>query len=273
VTSSAVLIGDTITRYIDECAVNEEWLTGRDPLIRPVDVRTATWRPWLRDGGSHRPKSYCPPCDEGRHAVALDVLDNLAPEVPGTADARITRRDLLQYSGRLEDGDDALVRLWVATMIWGAGTSNGRGPWRTAQGLADGPLVGVLRDTADLVRTDRISDAFRAFRVRGCGVAFFTKWFWTVSLAAPVGARALILDKRVVDCLNRMHRVSGIRGRAWWRDYPGYLDEVDAAVTRISSRYPGIDAEKVEYLLFERATGSDVGRLSLSAWLDAGHGT
>ncbi len=267
-TSSAQLIGDNITEYIDECAGHEQWLTGPDPLIRPVNVRTSTWRPWLQDGGSHRPKSYCRPGDERRHSVAVAVLDDLVPGANGRADARIARADLLEYSRRLDDGD-ALVRLWVATMIWGAGTSNGRGPWRTAQGLTDGRLVDVLRDTAELVRTSRITEAFHAFRVRGCGVSFFTKWFWTVSLAAPTCRRGLILDKRVVDYLTDIHRGSGVSSRAWWRDYPGYLADVDAAVIRISARYPGIDAEKVECLLFERATGSDAGRLSLSAWLEA----
>ncbi|MGY1810152.1 hypothetical protein ACI8AF_22525 [Blastococcus sp. SYSU D00669] len=268
-TPSAQLIAETIGEYVAAELVHERWIAEPVPLTRWTKVRTATWRPWLRDGGSHRPKSRCTPYDEARTEAALAVLDGLTRETHGRADARIERRDLLARSEKLSsDGDEGLIGLWVATMIWGSGMTNGRGPWRTAQGLAHGPLVDVLRETARLVRADQLDAAFQAFRVTGCGVSFFTKWFWAVSLAAESKGRAYVLDKRVVDCLILMHTQADVPSRRWWGQYAGYLDDLEAAAERLSQHYPGIDAEKVEYLLFEREAEIDDDRPPLIRWLE-----
>jgi len=52
-------------------------------------------------------------------------------------------------------------------MLWGSGTSNGRGPRYTAAALADRRLPLVLEQTAELVATSDLHAAHETFRVKG----------------------------------------------------------------------------------------------------------
>jgi hypothetical protein len=82
-------------------------------------------------------------------------------------------------SGRRAAGDrpEGLRDLFVAVMIWGSGTTNGRAPRYTGAALGDPRLPGVLDTTRDAVRAGELGRAYAEFRVRGVGRSFFT-CFW-----------------------------------------------------------------------------------------------
>lgn len=151
-----------------------------------------------------------------------------------------------------------LIRLWVATMMWGSGTSNGRGPWRTAQGLADRDMPTVLDRTFGLVAEGRLRDAYSAFDIDGCGESFFTKWLWSAALAdSTASPTPLILDRRVCDVLGIIYPPT----TAWRQPLgaTGYVEYVDQMSTVVSTLQetigPHMTAEKLEWLMFERPDG------------------
>jgi hypothetical protein len=147
-----------------------------------------TWRPWLEP-----------------HGVS-DVLRQGA--AGSTSKERLIGRQDLALLRDEAGGDPAgLRRLFVAVMIWGSGTTNGRGPRYTAAALSDQRLAGVLSRTAALVRSGDLAPAYTEFRIRGIGRPFFTKWFAAVD-DGSARERALILDSRVLQTLNALGWVS-----------------------------------------------------------------
>jgi hypothetical protein len=201
-----------VESFLEANPMHRSWIETERPLTRRVEIRTDTWRPWLGVGGYPGRRSYCghPPADIA--SAALNVLSGF-PNVESTLrrDRYVDRRELQRLaveaneSGKVYD----LVRLWVAVMIWGSGTSNGRGPWRTAQGLTSRELCPVLqmsvRDLGNPYSFDNFAGAYGDFRLTGSGESFFTKWFWAVSLCNPrPTARPLILDVRVRHVLKQV---------------------------------------------------------------------
>lgn len=238
--------------------------SSQEPLHREVPIRTATWRPWLEKGGhSDRGTKYKIP--KKHTEIARVFLEDL--ESSELRPVQIDRRMLVDLSAVAAKGADAdLIRLWVATMMWGSGTSNGRGPWRTAQGLADERLTSTLSATLALARSGNLVDAYRSWHLPGCGEAFFTKWFWTSALTSKATPTPLILDLRVRNSIAAAtdgHTIK-LRGAA---GYAAYCEGIQQVATRLAGEphLGHIDAEKVEWLLFDRGIGS------FYAWLGQGH--
>lgn len=219
---------------------------GPIPDKRSFPVYAATWHGWFDTTKlPERPRWS---------ELALDVLSDLEPDegVPAARDGRrIDRRYLLRLSqaAAADDSDDARVRLLFATMLWGSGTSNGRGPRYAAAALSDDRLVGVLRETAELVRSGDLAQAHRRFRVHGIGPSFLTKWFWALGLSTDARPRPLILDSIVAGTLADLSLRpwplygGGAPGR--YVDYVRLLDEW-------SNKLP-VSAEGIEQVLFEGA--------------------
>ncbi|GAA5008294.1 hypothetical protein GCM10025734_50250 [Kitasatospora paranensis] len=136
----------------------------RDRRQAPVRFRPQTWHPWLEPHAA-------------AHVLALGARIGGA----GHGDRLISRDDLAALRQEATGNEpDRLRDLFVAVMIWGSGTTNGRGPRYTADALSDPRLPHVLRTTRSAVRAGRLSAAYDGFALRGVGRSFFTKWFAAV---------------------------------------------------------------------------------------------
>ena len=71
-------------------------------------------------------------------------------------------------------------KLFLASMIWrfGGDREAGFGAWRTQQMMDSEHFDGTLKNTSDLVLEGRIRDAYDLFKIKWCGPAFFTKYFY-----------------------------------------------------------------------------------------------
>jgi hypothetical protein len=267
-----------VEEYLKIAPEHRGRVTAERPLERRVEIRSATWRPWLTAGGHpNRPTSFMGPLPQQPAAFAASVLDDLPliDQAKGRRDRYVDRKTVKDLAVEARHGGDReRVRLWVAVMMWGSGTSNGRGPWRTAQGLASDQLLRVLNDTASLVCDGDLGAAFEAFRLPGCGPSFFTKWFWAVSLTASPNPSPLILDERVLGALRLVApdaTTARYRGATGYEDY---VATVQQAVASLRQQWPHIDAEKVEWLLFDRPDRGKAGHNGgsepcLTTWLAA----
>ncbi|GAA2253339.1 hypothetical protein GCM10010232_47570 [Streptomyces amakusaensis] len=196
-----------------------------------VRFRPATWRPWLEPHGATRVLSAGTP----------------APGFPA-GDRLITRMDLATLRDRADDCPDGLRDLFTATMIWGSGTSNGRGPRHTAAALSDPRLPLALRTTRDAVRAGELRRAYERFAVRGVGRSFFTKWFAAADDRDAASPRALILDDRVLRSLNRLGWSSATAAGSRRRSlrYVTYVQSMHAWAEPLS-----LDASRLEWIMFE----------------------
>jgi hypothetical protein len=176
-----------LRRYLSDAADRREWVASPKPLDRSVVVHAETWRPWL-DGRKSLRTDWS--------AIAVSALDDLPMTGGGSAldERRVDRSTLMELSTELatEPTDERRVRLLVTTLLWGSGTSNGRAPRYAARTLLDERLAPTLTNTAALVASGHLAEAHDAFRVRGIGPSFFTKWFWVVGLATATEPRPLI---------------------------------------------------------------------------------
>ncbi|MFF4168882.1 hypothetical protein [Streptomyces sp. NPDC001744] len=196
----------------------------------PVRFRPGTWRPWLEP---HR---------------AAHVLDIGVPSTGGVrGDRLVGRDDLAALRDRVGDDPDGLRDLFVAVMIWGSGTTNGRGPRYTGAALADPRLPAVLRSTREAVRAGDLGGAYRKFVLRGVGRSFFTKWFRTVDDRDAPCERALILDDRVFRSLNALGWSSweAAGTRHWPTRYTTYVHHMHDWASSM-----GVTADWLEWFLF-----------------------
>jgi len=204
---------------------------------REHPFRPATWRPRFV-----------------RFPAAKSVLDEFATDATPNG-GRITRKNLVELSRACDSGDpDDLVRLFVATMLWGSGTSNGRGPRYTAEALDDPRLVPSLASTREMVLNGDPGQAYVRFRSSGVGPAFYTKWFWAAGLERELSPMPLILDARVWSSLGALEWDSReSAGSKRWKDrYPAYLTAMEGWARDLQ----GVnDAEHLEQMLFQWAGG------------------
>ncbi|MET9809009.1 hypothetical protein [Streptomyces halstedii] len=205
---------------------------------KAVRFRPETWRPWLEPHG------------------AAHILDAGWERATGPGADRLIDRDGLtavrERAGADRNGDpggdaDGLRDLFVAVMIWGSGTTNGRGPRHTAAALSDPRLPTVLRATRASVRKGDLGAAYSQFAVRGVGRSFFTKWFAAVDDWGPECDRALILDDRVFRSLNALgwssREAAGTRRRP--TRYTTYVSTMHGWAREL-----GTTADRLEWILF-----------------------
>ena len=125
----------------------------------------------------------------------------------GSFPDRIARADLTREAARpdLFDDDLATGRLFATTMMWGSGTTNGRGPRNTNAALSTHGVLDTLREARARVLD---GDAGRAYglhkRIGGVGPSFLTKWLWVVGSTADVVPRPLIQDQLVWNGLGKL---------------------------------------------------------------------
>ena len=233
-------------------------LNSPGPLKRTIHLNPELWSPWIVDGRIQKSSEVDPHPPEIRKS-AHAVLERVVQD-----SNTLSRLDLLdlatQAQGSLNEPqqDEALIALWVATMMWGSGTTYRRGPWRTSQGLRFPHIHESLQTTRQLIADGDLKSAFAMLsfgplKIPGCGVAFFTKWLWAASLTEtepPI--RPLILDARVKASIKKAtgptNWVTGADG------YLSYCQTLDAIAHRLtdSTKLAGITSEKVEWLLFYR---------------------
>ncbi|MFH8223558.1 hypothetical protein ACH4C2_27950 [Streptomyces sp. NPDC018057] len=198
---------------------------------KPVRFRPRTWRPRLE---RHR----------AAHVLAIGAECANGP----SGDRLISRGDLDHLRDRVVDDDPSSLRdLFVAVMIWGSGTTNGRGPRYTEAALSDPRMPDVLRATRKAVRAGDLSGAYRQFALDGVGRSFFTKWFAAVDDRDAAYDRALILDNRVFRSLNALGWTSwkAAGTRHWPIRYAAYVSAMHEWATSL-----GVTADRLEWLLF-----------------------
>ncbi|WP_325063630.1 8-oxoguanine DNA glycosylase OGG fold protein [Streptomyces marianii] len=181
---------------------------------------------------------------------AAHVLD-IGVECPGApaGDRLIERSDLARLRDLAGDDDDGLRDLFVAVMVWGSGTTNGRGPRYTEAALSDPRLSRVLGATRDAIRSGDLSGAYRQFVLKGVGRSFFTKWFAAVDDREATCERALILDDRVFRSLNALGWSSwkAAGTRHWPTRYVTYVSAMHDWASSL-----GVTPDWLEWLLFHR---------------------
>lgn len=198
----------------------------------PVRFHPLIWGPWLQEGGGSK---------------AIEVLNWLLQSNPETID-----RSQLQSMAKEATSSDSRRALFIATMIWGSGTTNGRGPRYTCAALQSGDLDETLKITQDLVEADELAEAYRRFsssNVDGVGPSFFTKWLWAVGSNGNKPRSPLILDDRVWSSLGSLgwdsKEAAGTRLRA--KRYEAYVDAVHEWATALQ-----VAAQKLELFLFTK---------------------
>lgn len=239
------------------------------PLTRAVDIRPASWEHWLTLGGREGTASYVGPLDPHRIAAAKAATRGLAE-----SEGRIVidRAHLLALSAKAARGNEkACVALWVATMMWGSGFANGRGPWRTAGGLATEELGDVLVSSHKALRSGDLTQAYvEASAIFGSGSGYFTRWLWAASLGLPdADVPPVILDARRRDAFMTVLDTAGYwsciigNGR---RDYVDYATTLARAAAELRDGHGirGATAEKIEWLLAE-GTIAEADRLAFEA--------
>lgn len=192
------------------------------------------------------------PVAQGGAALDREEVDSLLARFP---DELISRRDLCRLA-RYDDTPAANRRLFIATLIWGRGKSNGRMLPGLMSALRSERCDETLRATSELVEVANLVGAYRRWNLPGLRDAFFTKWFWAAAGRRDVELRALVLDGRVWRSLGAIGwdsiDASGSRRRA--HRYLAYVECVHRWAEDLSSTSRQVSAEDVEYVLF-RANG------------------
>jgi hypothetical protein len=241
---------ELIAKFLDVAQDLPLELFTAQPLHRPVQAKRATWSGWLSGQRTiaRRPVAI----GIERVTVALRLLAE--PRIQLSSfdhgrDLAIARADLVALS-QIAVSTHEWIPLWISVMIWGSGTSNGRGPMNTARGLADGRLDDLLEKSAGFVHDGQLDKAWSAIQpLTGSGEPFFSKWLWAASLAKPSVTPGLILDSRVRATLRRLGNPVSY-GPIAYREYADILVQWSDALARRD--YRNLTSEKIEYLLFAR---------------------
>ena len=167
---------------------------------------------------------------------------------PATSYSRNSLKQLV--TGAFRDNDPQLIsELFVKTMMWGSGTTNGRGPRYTNKALSDGKLVGTLIKARELLMKSDIPAAYDLHRqIPGVGPSFHTKLLWVIgSDIENLDPRPLILDELVWKGLKLMgwSSIQAAKTLNRGRRYGAYLDQCSLLATQHSC-----SPEDIEYSLF-----------------------
>ena len=167
---------------------------------------------------------------------------------PATSYSRNNLKQLV--TGAFRDNDPQLIsELFVKTMMWGSGTTNGRGPRYTNKALSDGKLVATLIKVREFLMKSDIPAAYDLHRqIPGVGPSFHTKLLWVIgSDIEKLNPRPLILDELVWKGLKLIGwssiQAAGTLNRG--RRYGAYLDQCSLLATQHSC-----SPEDIEYSLF-----------------------
>lgn len=179
---------------------------------------------------------------------------------------RIYRRDLFRLAADAvagEHDESATVALLLGVVVWGAGRSDGRGPWKAAQalGMAESgepgeQAIARIRHAVAVTREEGGWAGYAALSARGCaklqqmGESYFTKLIYAAGYgcdAAPL-PWPLILDDNVRKALVRR---GGILGDGHWTlHYSPIAYRQYLCIADTWAQLWDVPADHVEYALF-----------------------
>ena len=180
--------------------------------------------------------------------TAYPEIKSVVPKPP----AFISRNDLKDAAVsafKLNDLSE-LPRLFVKTMMWGSGTTNGRGPRYTASALRRSDIAQLMMKIHEDLTGGKIEEAYGLHKkIHGVGPSFHTKLLWVVGSAIETkGLTPLILDDRVWAGLKRIgwnsRKSAGSRNRG--KRYRAYLSACD-----FWAKENHCSQEDIEFTLFE----------------------
>jgi hypothetical protein len=141
--------------------------------------------------------------DQGQVGINPEIWTNyeaIAAVLPKPANS-YSRVDLMKLvSEAFSENDHQLIsELFIKTMMWGSGTTNGRGPRHTDKALREGKPAEIMIGARKLLKASRISDAYDLHRrFPGVGPSFHTKLLWVIgSDIENLNPQPLILDELV----------------------------------------------------------------------------
>ena len=176
-----------------------------------------------------------------------EIISKVLPD-PVTSYSRANLKELV--SAAFSDNDPQLIKqLFVKTMMWGSGTTNGRGPRYTNKALSDGKLVGTLIKVREFLMKSDVPSAYDLHRqIPGVGPSFHTKLLWVIgSDIENLNPRPLILDELVWKGLKSIGwnsiQAAGTLNRG--RRYCAYLNQC----SRLAAEH-SCTPEDVEYSLY-----------------------
>jgi hypothetical protein len=197
----------------------------------PIKFHPDTWRRWVRGTSVED--------------ATEKVLADLPPGEVCRADLRNFACDADSPTGRLE--------LFIATLIWGRGPRNARMRPHILKALTHQDRDGVLAATQGRVLSDKLAEAYEAWKLPGLRAPFFTKWLWASSLTRPPDERALILDSRVFATLNGPLGWSSVVAAGSSRRslrYRAYVDAARSWARHLTENDHLTTAEDIEWALF-----------------------
>jgi 8-oxoguanine DNA glycosylase-like protein len=268
--SDARELASVVLQFLEASTAHGSIVGSAEPLRRDVRIRVGTWRRWLTPDAPLDRRGYHGPLPPERAEIAGELLND--PQRRDGNELHIDRPFLAELSAHVRKEESAcnLMRLWLAAMMWGSGTTNGRGPWRTYEGLRSPELPRILERTAASAAAGDVVFAYRGCDIRGSAEPFFTKWLWALGLALERRPRMLVLDRRVRGTL--LHALWNSNGWKSPQGAPGYLQYLELmedATARIASGsgLAAFDSEKLEWLLFDESSHENTEEACLSGWL------
>ena len=191
--------------------------------------------------------------EQGQVEINTEIWTNyeaIAAVLPKPANS-YSRVDLMKLvSEAFSENDHQLIsELFIKTMMWGSGTTNGRGPRYTSKALSDGNLVATLIKAREFLMKSDVSSAYDLHRqIPGVGPSFHTKLLWVIgSDIENLNPRPLILDELVWKGLKSIGwssiQAAGSLNRG--RRYCAYLNQC----SRLAAEH-SCTPEDIEYNLY-----------------------
>jgi hypothetical protein len=179
---------------------------------------------------------------------------------------RIYRRDLFRLAAdgvTSEPDEQATVALLLGVVVWGAGCSDTRGPWKAAQALAMGEslepgrqAMARIRHAVQVTRNEGAWAGYAALSVRGpahlrqMGESYFTKLSYAVGYGCHATPQPwpLILDNNVRKALVRSGGI--LHHEHWSLDRSPIAYRQYLCIAHTWAQMWNVPADHVEYALF-----------------------
>lgn len=168
----------------------------------------------------------------------------------------IDKELLTTLSCNARSDDEALLQLWLSTMIWGNARTN-NAPDKIAYILSSCSSFDLLTErlTSGLlaVDNDNLESAYGSCyrgcgQIPGIGPSFFTKWLWALSLGTgKLTVQPCIKDFRVDSARKQLGSHWLLQSRGSAQRYIEYCELLQAVAAVMGH---GWSAEKLEYLLY-----------------------
>ena len=174
------------------------------------------------------------------------------------ADQRVSIVDLK----KLAESDVSNRVLFVAVMMWGRGTKNGRLMPKFEMVSNSVNFDEILKQTRDLITAGKPVEAYQAWidsGIKGIGEPFFTKWFFVCGLDPKAsGLQPLVLDSRVWKSLAKIGWSSERQtGKKYRKDkagaYGAYLEAMTYWASELSDETVKISPLEVEQFFFRKS--------------------